>query len=364
MARIMMFALVLLVMVQCQLTASEPSALHQLVVVDAAGDAVVRLHGYDVTTPSSKLSYTIQSSTSGGELRQLSQVYSDYGYEPKAGSVIKGMQAVTGSQNRVYYKRPATDRSSENKWDTFTFTAADPTGASSTTGTVTLVPPSGNLVGSAFLLNNEAWKVTGNKASAGSWAAHESLGRGAMMNYYVRGSDDKITLTSSGADTSLWYFQAPAAYLGNMGIAYGGSLSFTQASFSGDFSKMNPTSSALVELTCDDCIGPVHKGITLKFPISASTAASAYKGDVTRFTLPLVEERGWIKDPQNSLLAWTKASKCDIIQVLSRLSSMKILGDWTTWYETIGLDDVQISNTKSKLPVCAMSKNDASICTC
>lgn len=54
-----------------------------------------------------------------------------------------------------------------------------------------------------------------------------------------------------------------------------------------------------------------------------------------------------------------------MIQVLSRLSSLDILGDWTTWYETMALDNVQILNTKTgQIPVCAMSRPDASICTC
>jgi hypothetical protein len=32
---------------------------------------------------------------------------------------------------------------------------------------------------------------------------------------------------------------APSKFLGNLGIAYGGSIQFTLSSFSGDFSKMN-----------------------------------------------------------------------------------------------------------------------------
>ena len=37
-----------------------PYALHQLVVVDTAGDAVIRLHGYDSTVPSNKVRSGLQ----------------------------------------------------------------------------------------------------------------------------------------------------------------------------------------------------------------------------------------------------------------------------------------------------------------
>ena len=47
-----------------------------------------------------------------GSLFQLSHVYSQYGYEPKAGvniSRISEKVAITGSNNRVFYSRPSPD---------------------------------------------------------------------------------------------------------------------------------------------------------------------------------------------------------------------------------------------------------------
>mmetsp|Transcript_4536 Transcript_4536/g.7394 ORF Transcript_4536/g.7394 Transcript_4536/m.7394 type:complete len:88 (+) Transcript_4536:172-435(+) len=85
-----------------------------------------------------------------------------------------------------------------------------------------------------------------------------------------------------------------------------------------------------------------------------------------RVSIPLKEgtQTGWIKDPQNSLVSWIPASQCDLIQVLSRLTKISILGDWTTWQESVALDDVKLVNTKGQLPLCAMSRPDASICSC
>lgn len=48
------------------------------------------------------------------------------------------------------------------------------------------------------------------------------------------------------------------------------------------------------------------------------------------------------------------------MQVLSRLSGLRILGDWTEWYETVAIDSVQISNLRAQLPLCSMTMPDAS----
>lgn len=49
---------------------------------------------------------------------QLSKVYSEYGYDPAAGEVITGGGGVevTGSGNRVVYKRPAADAEPTGRW--------------------------------------------------------------------------------------------------------------------------------------------------------------------------------------------------------------------------------------------------------
>lgn len=171
-------------------------------------------------------------------------------------------------------------------------------------------------------------------------------------------------MSKSSEDNSLWFFSAPSTFLGNQGISYGGKLQFTLGSFSGDFNNLN-SHAPLVRLVCADCQGPIYKGITLIFPLSTALQSTTFSRDGTTFSFNLQETSGWLKDPQNSLKKWTVPTKCDMIQVLSRLTSLEILGDWTTWYETMALDNVQILNTKTgQIPVCAMSRPDASICTC
>jgi len=339
-------------------------ALSSLEVINAGGDTVIRLKAFE--SKGDQLTYKITSLPSSGSLYQLSQVYSTKGYEPKAGTLINAIGTiVTGSNNRIYYKRPSPDAAGINKWSSFNFTVNNGR-ETSLEATITLVPPSGSLNGSDFLLNNGGWQVVGNKALA-STADWEPYSRGSLLNRYIYGTDDKINIRKAGAatpDQSLWYFSAAPSLLGNTGASYGGTLSFTLGGFSGDFSTNNGLQTHIVELECAKCVGPVGPGILLAIPLSAMQAFKSFTGAPTVFTVSLLESAGWIKDPQNSLLPWTAPSQCDMIQVLSRLSAMRILGDWTPWYETVALDNVLVKNTKEHKPLCGMLRPDASICTC
>lgn len=123
---------------------------------------------------------------------------------------------------------------------------------------------------------------------------------------------------------------------------------------------------SVVELLCASCMGPVSQGIRLGFPISAvlksvrSGSQSGMLSSPLQLTIPLLEDAGWLKDPQNALLPWSAPTQCDLIQVLSRLSGFRILGDWTVWYETVAIDSVQIVNLQAQLPLCSMTTLDAS----
>jgi hypothetical protein len=335
-------------------------ALHQLITIDKSSNTVIRLKGYDTYSNDLKY-YIVNCTTNNGNLFQLSSVYSNYGYEPIAGTVIKPdiKVAVTGSQHRIYYT--TSGNVPAGKWDTISFIVNNGQ-EDSYEGYVTIVPLSGAIVTSEFLLNSDDWTITGNKAVTN--AVYESYSRGNLLNHYIYGTDDKInTKSSDNTDNSLWFFEAPAKYLGNYGIAYGGNIKYTLGAFSGDFSKLNSKDMPIVELECKTCDGPVSKGIKLIFPLS-SLKYVVFNGAPTVFTIPLLETSGWLKDPQNTLSKWSAPSKCDLIQVLSRLSAFRILGDWTTWYESVALDNVSIMNTKGQIPICASSRTDASVCTC
>lgn len=346
---------------------SRPIAIHQLIVVDAAGYALIRLSSYSKTTPN--MIYSISALPVSGSIYQLSQVFSMYGYEPKKGvQILSTSTAITGSDNRLVYTRPNPDQAGTEKWDVIQFIATGSDGVTSFEGSLTLVPPSGAITGSTFFLGNEGWTINGNKVVGP--ATFESYSRGPLLNRYILGTDDIVDVPPNGGtgDKALWYFEAPSKYWGNFGISYGGQLSFNIGGFAGDFSKLNPDKTNVVELLCASCDGPVSRGQRLGFPLYAAlklaTSSSSSRGNLLntplQLTLPLLESAGWLRDPQNVLLPWTAPTQCELIQVLSRLSGLRILGDWTEWYETVAIDSVQISNLRAQLPLCSMTMPDAS----
>jgi len=349
----------------------DPLAPHQLVVVPRGGDALIALGGYDLDGDQLQAVVTaLPSSSSGATLYQLSRVFSDYGYEPKQGKAVASVgEVATGSLNRVYYKRPTADVEPVGAWDVLEFTVSDldPFGrvkSTSLPGKVTVVPPSGILVGSHFGRDSEGWQVVGNKAASHA-VTYEASSRG-QLNQYVYGSDDTInTDVTGGSDRSLWYFNAPAKFMGHHGIAYGGALEFLLSSFHGDFrpEKLNQgldrSGLHLVEIHCAEC--NTNRGVTIAFPVSAATP---FTGSTTSYSISLVESAGWIKDPKNTLLEWPAPTQCEFIEVLSSISSIRILGDFTSWYESVALDQVHLKNSRAQLPICAQQRPDASQCTC
>jgi hypothetical protein len=351
-----------------------PIALHQLVVVPPSGDQLVPLRGYDAD--GDKLKATVKSLPGGtGTVHQLSKVFSDYGYEPKKGVTIMNGQDVTGSKgNRIYYKRPSIDQTQVGHWGVMKYTVSDLSDTNivkseSYEGMVTFIPPNGIIVGSHFTRRHEDWKVIGNKGNpnTGYHVNYEASSRGSL-NHYVYASDDTINTDQNGNDINLWYFLAPSKFLGHYGISYDGTIEFTLSSFHGDFSKnklnngnSNAGGLSLVEIYCSQC--NINKGNTIVFPL-LKTKQKTFNGKTTKYSIKLNENSGWLLDPKNTLSKWYKPTQCQFIEILSGISSIKILGDFTKWYESVALDDVSIINLKSKLPLCAQLTPDASTCTC
>lgn len=297
-------------------------------------------------------------------------------------------QDVTGSKgNRLYYKRPSNENTINQigSYGIMKYTVSDLSDSNqvkseSHEGMITFIPPSGIIVGSHFTRGHEDWTIVGNKHSNsnGYIVNYEASSRG-LLNHYIYGSDDVIntesantkTSSSKGNDFSLWYFKAPKKFHGNHGIAYGsGSIDFTLSSFYGDFKKMNEGLSSnsgglhLIEIYCATCNS--NKGTTLAYPYHASMKKGGIKfnGSTMKYSILLNEKSGWLEDSKNTLKKWLPPSQCSFIEVLSGITSLKILGDFTQWYESVALDNVEIKNIKNSLPICAQITPDASQCTC
>jgi hypothetical protein len=132
--------------------------------------------------------------------------------------------------------------------------------------------------------------------------------------------------------------------LGNLGIAYGGYISFVISIFAGDMKQMNQGVN-LVELECGRC--GYNKGITIGYPMPTNPI----KNNMASFKIELAETSIWQKITQDTTTPTTSInrglSKREFIEVLSQLSGLRILGDLTQWTETVALDNVYISNNKS-----------------
>ena len=334
------------------------TAMHQTVTInhDVDSGIMIRLRGANPC--GNKLTYVITELPMHGTIYQLSQIYNLHGYNPISGKQITDKNTVVSwSSNRIYYV-PTGRRSVRLLSDAFSFRITDGKNTSFD-GLVTIVDKSGTIVGSDFLTGDEGWTIIGNaKAGAVKAPQFEPYHRGKLFNYYIYAKDEIINHSKFGEqDKSLWYFNAPAKFLGNKGAAYGGHISFSIGMFAGDIASLNRGGN-LIELECKDC--GYKTGITLVYRFSKIH----FEHKIANFNIELLETANWLKDPQDSLKQWTAPSKCEFLQVLSRLSGLRILGDITTWYETVALDNVFLSNNKNIVPACAMIKPDASVCTC
>lgn len=209
------------------------------------------------------------------------------------------------------------------------------------------------LVSSTFDLGIDNWSILDNTGANGVGAqpTFQAITRGSLLSYYIYGLDAVIRRRAdTGDDSLLWYFNAPAKFLGNQWAAYGGTLDFVLSSAEGSFEAANLNlmgRGKLVVLECSTC--NQNAGITLAMPLSY---IFTYDGTTTQFRLPLNERAGWLKDPKNVILDWPTPTQCEFVAVLTALSSLRILGDFTRGYESVALDTVVLRHGQGQPRAC------------
>jgi len=292
----------------------------------------------------------------------VSQLFDKHGYDPKAGTLLTEVPCkIIGKRSRVVYKRPTMERQKNGEWGRFDYHVADKE-VESLDGTVVLVSPSKVIVASDFRLSDEDWTAVGNRPDG---VTFERSSRG-IMNFYIYAADNSLNINRDGNDQDVWYFQLPPKFYGWQGIAYGGRLEFDMSSFGGDYSsemQNQPGKLNLVEIQCAKC--NINQGETFGFPLSAT---KGFDGRTTSFSFALNESAGWLKDPKSTELEWIIPTKCEMIELLSGISSIRILGDFTTWYESVSIDNVKIvvdkADDRYQLPTCAQVRPDGRRCNC
>ena len=208
----------------------------------------------------------------------------------------------------------------------------DSKGATSAEGTVTFVPPGGVIAGSDFTTGADNWSVVDNGSKQG--IVHESISQG-LLNFFVYSVDDVFLIDPKTKDDQRqWSFQAPSKFLGYQLPAYGGRSSLYLVPLSGDFASQQTTRNSVV-LECTSC--NMHKGMRF---IARNLI---WDGQPKKFSIPMVET-AFAKDPKSTLATamWNPPTQCEMMEMLSDLSAVRILGDYTQWHEAVGLDDIMI----------------------
>jgi hypothetical protein len=136
-------------------------------------------------------------------------------------------------------------------------------------------------------------------------------------------------------DRDQWAFEAPARFLGNRAIAFGGAFVATVTAFAGNLSATHFPRVPLVTLECATC--DLLRGVRLAWFSPAAPVARL--GEPALLRLPLLPEH-WLRDPENPLLLWRTPLACDLVEVLAGLSRIEVRGDWTLGVETVALEDV------------------------
>jgi Laminin B (Domain IV) len=166
--------------------------------------------------------------------------------------------------------------------------------------------------------------VSGFKEGDENWSVQNGAGN---FLWLATGGDPGgyIRALEVPEPASLWFFSAPAAFLGDKAAAYGGTLSFSMRS------NWSPP-----EITAP------HASVQL---LGANGVLLALQGDVppaldwTRYAVPLVADGNWKLDSVNG----SAATAADMHAVLSDLLALRINGDFGQGIEVSGLDSVVLS---------------------
>ena len=178
-----------------------------------------------------------------------------------------------------------------------------------------------------FYTNNEGWNVTGYRNVFATFRPNSIDG---LLSNYITGKDDVIDVDYKNKDDrSLWFFSKH--FPENFSLTNASSISFTMASFVGDFTDLNnpnSSTSAFIKL---------FNNITNKFIMfPVSHLIEEYDGKIKEFYIPMVHQV-WVNGANNAPLIYDEFKG-----VLKNITRIDILGDWTRGNETIGLDNLKI----------------------
>ncbi len=164
---------------------------------------------------------------------------------------------------------------------------------------------------STFDANDEGWKLFGDSTTSNP----SYIAAGGNPGGYIHGTD----LTIGG----VWYWQAPAKFLGDNSKSYGQSLSFEL--------RMRGSGS----LFTDSDVVLAGGGLTLVYDFAAVPVSAAW----THYSVDLSETAGW----KVSTLSGAAATKAQIQTVLGATTALRLRGEFITGTDNGDLDNVILS---------------------
>lgn len=162
-----------------------------------------------------------------------------------------------------------------------------------------------------FLFDNEGWTIDGNQQNVDAIHIPHSLNK--EMSRFIIGNDSILHVEPKNKnDKSLWYFRSP--FLQNIDLSNYKYIKFSLSCFAGITTFLNSVDHYI--RICSNRLKQCSKYMIMdKFNFTEKS---------TTFQVHLKKE------------LWTNK----YTHIIKFVDYIYILGDWTQWYETIGLDNV------------------------
>lgn len=346
-----------------------PVARHVACPVGTNAPSVCRLAGH--ADGDAFMNYSVTTLPQVGLLYEMSVDSYIHGTEPKPAAYPIAPQQlpllVTDPKHRLIYVPPYDAWEPDTHWASFTYVVSIETFdfriVFSEEGLVVLATSSGGIASSTFDESEDTggWSVSGNLRDPEIVAGglkQQSLYWGGL-HHYIYGVDEALNLDfTSGMDKTKWYFEAsPSVFCRpQLAAAYGGHIRFRIRSMYGNFSDLNSPLD-WVTLECASCDS--GRGIRL---VRFMERLFDWDGSERRVELRLSTKELWKRDPWNSAMPFHYAGECEIAAVLTNLSRVAILGDFTRGGEGVAIDDVEMLADVSEQPAYPLACQKGCFC--
>lgn len=174
---------------------------------------------------------------------------------------------------------------------------------------------------SSFDFDDEDWRVVD---SQGALFTPDHVPTGGNPDGYISANDDAIG--------GVWFWQAPAQFLGDASCAYGQALNF-------DLQQSDTTT----QFDWEDVVLE-GGGLTLVFDTPCNPGLCSPGVNWTSYSVPLLETAGWKKDDAiDGVISDEAPTREEMQAVLASLTRVWIRGDFANGSAVDGLDNVVLN---------------------